>query len=124
MGDTSARFIAIGTEAFKGPLELTQFLGLDQPPIENDLALANRYNLLHCITTLLSIVKRCAIPEDPDRAARGGFVAALSESGNPVYRNPATPHIVPALPPFFAFLRCMNALYTSASIGLLNEVSK
>lgn len=83
----------------------------------------NRSDLCFIINTLLSVVKRSSIPEDPDRAARGGFVAALSESGNPIYRNPATPHIIPILPTLFALLRAMNALFTPAALVLLNEVS-
>ncbi|XP_015436514.1 PREDICTED: exportin-5 [Dufourea novaeangliae] len=67
---------------------------------------------------------RCSIPDDPDRAARGSFVAALSESGNPVYRNPATPHVIPILPTLFALLRAMNALFTPAALTALPEEYK
>ncbi|XP_008203379.1 exportin-5 [Nasonia vitripennis] len=124
IGDTSTRFIAIGAQAFKNPVDLVHFLGLDRPTLENnrdERTGSNRSDLMYCINTVLSVVKRCAIPEDPDRAARGGFVAALSESGNPIYRNPATPHIVPVLPPLFDLLRTMNALFTPAALGLLSE---
>ena len=126
IGDTSSRLIAIGAEAFKGPIELIRFLGLDRPAVElaqDDHISMNRFDLTFCIHTVLSVVKRCSIPEDPDRAARGGFVAALSESGNPIYRNPATPHIVPILPPLFALLRAMNALFTPPALSLLSEVN-
>ncbi|KZC13806.1 Exportin-5 [Dufourea novaeangliae] len=85
IGEGSAKFIALGSEAFKG---------------------------------------RCSIPDDPDRAARGSFVAALSESGNPVYRNPATPHVIPILPTLFALLRAMNALFTPAALTALPEEYK
>lgn len=125
IGEGSAKFIALGAEAFKGPLELMRFIGLDRPPSENmteDLAGQNRSDLMICICTILSVVKRCSIPDDPDRAARGSFVAALSESGNPVYRNPATPHVIPVLPTLFALLRAMNALFTPAALGGLSEV--
>ncbi|XP_011499457.1 PREDICTED: exportin-5 [Ceratosolen solmsi marchali] len=124
IGDTSTRLIAIGAEAFKGPIELMRFIGLDRPAVENgpdDSASVNRSNLMFCINTILSVVKRCSIPEDPDRAARGGFVAAFSESGNPVYRNPATPHIMPVLPPLFTLLRAMNALFLPTALSVLSE---
>lgn len=107
-------------------MELMRFIGLDQPPIDNgpDEPLAvNRSNLMFCLETILGVVKRCSIPEDPDRAARGNFVVALSESGNPIYRNPATPHIIPVLPTIFALLKAMNAMFTPAALSLLSEVN-
>lgn len=125
IGDASAKFIALGSESFKGPLEFMRFIGLDRPPVENiteDPAGQNRSDLMICICTILCVVKRCSIPDDPDRAARGSFVAALSESGNPVYRNPATPHVIPILPTLFALLRTMNALFTSTALAALSEV--
>lgn len=127
IGDASAKFIALGSESFKGPLELMRFVGLDRQPVENiaeDPAGHNRSDLMICICTILCVVKRCSIPDDPDRAARGSFVAALSESGNPVYRNPATPHVIPVLPTLFALLRTVNALFTPAALAALSEVIK
>ncbi|XP_068966020.1 exportin-5 [Bombus flavifrons] len=124
IGDASAKFIALGSESFKGPLELMRFVGLDRPPVENiseDPAGQNRSDLMICICTILCVVKRCSIPDDPDRAARGSFVAALSESGNPVYRNPATPHVIPILPTLFALLRTMNALFIPTALAALSE---
>ncbi|EFN89855.1 exportin-5 [Harpegnathos saltator] len=124
IGEGFNKFIALGAEWFKGPLELMRFVGLDRPPVENmleDPAGRNRTDLMIYICTVLSVVKRCSIPEDPDRAARGGFVAALSESGNPVYRNPVTPHVIPVLPTLFALLRTMNALFSPAALAVLSE---
>lgn len=126
IGEGSTMFVNLGTEAFKGPLEFVRFIGLDRSPVDNvleDPAGVNRSDLMFCICTVMSVVKRCSIPEDPDRAARGGFVAALSESGNPVYRNPAAPHVIPVLPTLFALLRVTNALFTPAALALLSEVS-
>lgn len=126
IGAGSSQFIALGLEAFKGPIELIRFVGLDRAPIDvsqEDPAAVKRSDLMFCISTILSVVKRCSIPEDPDRAARGGFVAALSESGNPVYRNPAAPHVIPVLPTLFALVRAMNALFTPAALASVSEVS-
>lgn len=126
IGHGSARFIALGAEAFKGPLEFIRFVGLDRDPVENcaeDLTGKNRAELVFCITTILSVVKRCSVPDDPDRAARGGFLAALSETGNPVYRNPASPHVIPVLPTLFTLIRATNALFTPDALASLSEVS-
>lgn len=60
---------------------------------------------------MLGVVRRCSWPEDPDRAARDGFVVALTEAGNPIYRNPAAVHIVPLLPHILAVLRVQNELF-------------
>ena len=126
MGNASTQFIALGVEAFKGPLELMRFLGLDRPPVEqgiHDNTATNRSDLMFCITSILSVVKRCTIPEDPDRAARGGFVVGFSESGNPMYRNPAASHVILVLPTLLALMRSMNELFTPDAIAALSEVS-
>lgn len=124
ISDASSKFVMLGAEWFKGPLELMQFVGLDRQPVESmldDPASCHRSDLMMSVCTVLSVVKRCSIPEDPDRAARGGFVAALSESGNPVYRNPAAPHVIPVLPTLFALLRTMNSLFSPAALAALSE---
>lgn len=46
----------------------------------------------------------------------------MTKSGNPVYRNPGAPHVIPMLPNFFAFLRVMNAMWTPDALALLSEV--
>lgn len=72
----------------------------------------------------MAVVKRCMWPDDPDRAARGGFVVGTTESGNPICRNPAAPHIVPLLPNLLILIRVFNALWTPEALVLLSEVSK
>ncbi|KAK0096206.1 hypothetical protein PV326_006097 [Microctonus aethiopoides] len=124
INEGSTQFISFGLEAFKGPIELMRFVGLNRVLIANgsdDTGGQSRADLMYCVYNILSVVKRCAIPDDPDRAARGGFVAALSESGNPVYRNPVTPHIIPVLPTLFALIRAMNALFTPAALSQLSD---
>ncbi|XP_063695724.1 exportin-5 isoform X3 [Culicoides brevitarsis] len=98
----------------KSPQAFIEFVGLNQQPINpptEDGFSANRGQIINAITLTLGILKRCAWPEDPDRAQRGGFVVAYTESGNPIFRNPATAHIVPLLPHILALLRVLNELY-------------
>ncbi|KAI4464065.1 exportin 1/5 [Holotrichia oblita] len=85
---------------------------------------ANRSNLVYCVNLLLGAVKRCAWPDDPERATRGGFVVALTESGNPVCRNPAAPHVVPLLPHILSLIRIFNELFTPESQVVLHESYK
>ncbi|KAH0557989.1 exportin-5 [Cotesia glomerata] len=136
--EASREFILLGAEAFEGPEEFIHFVGLSCQVKDRGLNLntvknhdsikdqhtINRLNLMYCINTILSVVKRCSIPEDPDRAARGGFVVGHSENGNPVYRNPAASNIIPVLPTLFALLRAMNGLFTPAAMLLLAESYK
>lgn len=76
-----------------------------------------------CTVDLLSaVVKRCAWPEDPDRALRGGFVVGRTEAGHPIYRNPATPHLLPLLPGLLALVKVFNSLWTHAAQALLSPV--
>ncbi|KAI4494072.1 hypothetical protein M0802_009226 [Mischocyttarus mexicanus] len=125
IGESVSKLMRFESEkSFKGPLEFIRFIGLDRTPVENiieDPSGQNRIDLMISICTVLSVVKRCSIPEDPDRAARGGFLTGLSESGNPLYRNPAAAHVIPILHILFSLLRTMNALFTQDAISSLSE---
>lgn len=93
--------------------EFLRFTGFDKAPVANiqmDPNWKNRSDLSHALNTVLGVIKRCSWPDDPDRASRGGFVVALTESGNPIYRNPATPHVVPILPKVLCLARIFNDL--------------
>lgn len=98
-------------------------LNKDPPanPSDDPVHGQNRSNLVFCVTLLLGTVKRCAWPDDPERATRGGFVVALTESGNPVCRNPAAPHVIPLLPHVLSLIRIFNELFTPESQVLLND---
>lgn len=73
---------------------------------------------------LLGAVKRCAWPDDPERATRGGFVVSLTESGNPVCRNPAAPHVVPLLPHILNLIKIFNELFTPEAQNIIHESYK
>jgi exportin-5 len=73
------------------------------------------------ITFTPGVIKRCSWPDDPDRASRGGFVVGLTESGNPICRNPATTHVVPLLPHVLSLLRVMNDLWTREAVSMVSE---
>ena len=81
----------------------------------------NRSKLSFCVSLLLGIVRRCSVPDDPERAARGGFVMGSTDSGNPVCRNPATPHIVPILPHFLGLVRVFNEIFNPESQQLISS---
>ena len=83
----------------------------------------NRSQILLYVNMFLAVVKRCSWPEDPDRAARGGFVVSHTETGNPICRNPAAPRIVPLIPHFMALLKVFNGLWTPDALSALSEVS-
>lgn len=103
----------------KSPQAFIEFVGLNQTPINppvDDAFSANRSQIINAIALTLGILKRCAWPEDPDRAQRGGFVVAYTESGNPIFRNPATAHIIPLLPHILALLRVLNELYKPEAV--------
>lgn len=107
--------------------DFVRYAGLDrQPPAvghgldTSDAGLENRHRLLNAVNQVLGVVRRCSWPEDPDRASRGGFVVALTESGNPIYRNPAAVHVVPLLPHILALLRVQNELFAPGAIAALH----
>ncbi|XP_066998093.1 exportin-5 [Anabrus simplex] len=124
IGSGAGQWLEMGSEAFKGPKEFMAFVGLDRPPVEpssDDVNGQNRSHIHFCVNLFMAVVKRCTWPDDPDRAARGGFCVTHTEEGNPVIRNPAAPHIIPLLPSLLALLRVFNALWTPEALALLSE---
>ncbi|XP_075214562.1 exportin-5-like protein Ranbp21 [Lycorma delicatula] len=118
------QWLTMTKEVFSSPTHFMAFVGLDQPPVEpsdDDKNGQNRAQVNCCVDVLQAVVKRCVWPDDPDRALRGGFVIARTESWNPIYRNPAAPHFLPLLPGLLTLLQCFNALWTPQAMALLSE---
>lgn len=51
----------------------------------------------------------------------GGFVVSLTESGNPVCRNPSAPHVVPLLPHILSLIKIFNEMFTPEAEMLIHE---
>lgn len=121
-GQTSWQEVSL---MLKSPQEFMSFIGLDKPPIDPDdtehVYVQNRSQLTYALSLVLGIIKRCSWPDDPDRASRGGFVVAFTESGNPIFRNPATTHLVPLLPHILTVCKILNQLFAPEAIALLSE---
>ncbi|KAK6632104.1 hypothetical protein RUM44_007134 [Polyplax serrata] len=110
--------------AFRTVADFMTYVGLDKPPVEpnsEDITGKNRSQLLFCTHLFYSVLLRSTWPEDPDRAARGGFVIGRTSVGNPIYRNPAAPHIIPLLPNILALIGVLNALWTPEAIARLSD---
>lgn len=113
--ESHAKWCSMAT-ALSSPRDFINFIGLNKPPIDDfqcDPNWNNRRDLMHTVNTVLGVIKRCSWPDDPDRASRGGFVVGLTESGNPIYRNPATPHVVPILPKILGLVRIFNDMFNA-----------
>ncbi|KAL0274098.1 UNVERIFIED_CONTAM: hypothetical protein PYX00_006610 [Menopon gallinae] len=110
--------------AFRSPADFMAFVGLDKPPVEpssEDINGQNRSQIVFCTQLFYSVIIRSTWPEDPDRAARGGFVVGKTSAGNPVYRNPAAPHIIPVLPNILSLIKVLNSLWTPDSLSRLSQ---
>lgn len=101
--------------------DFVQFLGLDKIPNDDTEWLTNRKNIMCAVNLVLGVIRRCSWPDDPDRASRGGFVVGLTESGNPICRNPATPLVVPLLPHILSLMRVLNELFTPQALAMLSD---
>lgn len=102
-------------------------MGLDKAPEPaniNDTCGHNRSSIVFCVNLLLGTIKRCAWPEDPERATRGGFVVSLTEAGNPVCRNPAAPHVIPFLLHILSLIKIFNELFAPNVQSLIHESYK
>lgn len=75
------------------------------------------------VDLLCAVVKRCAWPDDPDRALKGGFVVGRTDAGHPIYRNPATPHLLPLLPGLLSLIKVFNSLWIPPAQALVSQVS-
>lgn len=124
----NSQLIAIvNSGALKGAREFISFIGLDSPPSPpntEDIYGQNRSNIVFCVNLLLGAIKRCSWPDDPERATRGGFVVSLTESGNPVCRNPAAPHVVPLLPHLLSLIKIFNELFTPEAQSMIHASYK
>lgn len=112
---------------FKSPASLIEYVGLSSKPVEcgtDDVRFKHRQTLLMALNTVLGVIKRCQCPDDPDKSYRGGFIVATTDSGNPITRNPAAPHVIPLLQHILALLRCLNELWNPSSIALIHEAYK
>ncbi|GAB0099470.1 Exportin-5 [Sergentomyia squamirostris] len=108
--------------ALKSSRDFINFIGLDLDPKNIQMGhpqphptVINRTQVTYAINIVLGVIKRCSWPDDPDRASRGGFVVGLTESGNPISRNPATPHVIPLLPHILSLVRVTNELFSSVA---------
>lgn len=114
----------VASGAFKSSAQFIAFVGIDKPPATSNtenIAGQNRSSIVFCINLLLGAIKRCSWPEDPERATRGGFVVGLTESGNPVCRNPAAPHVIPLLPDLLSLIRVFNELFSCDAQNLVQD---
>lgn len=113
----------------KSPAMLINYVGLNVKPFEgfnvtDDAHYKNRSILLMTLNTVLGVIKRCNCPDDPDKSYRGGFIVAQTDSGNPITRNPAAPHVIPLLQHILALMRCLNELYNQSSVSMIHETFK
>ncbi|CAG9856617.1 unnamed protein product [Phyllotreta striolata] len=126
--DANVQFLdIINAGAFRNATNFISFIGLDKPPVPSnteDVCGQNRGNIMFCLNLLLGAIKRCAWPDDPERATRGGFVVSLTESGNPVCRNPAAPHVVPLLPHILNLMKIFNELFSPEAQNMIHESYK
>ncbi|KAL1122618.1 hypothetical protein AAG570_002945 [Ranatra chinensis] len=120
----SRPWLTMSTSAFTSTTAFMAYVGLDRPPVEpssDDTNGQNRSQIMWCLDVLIAVVKRSSWPSDPELAARGGFLVGTTAQGNPVYRHPATPHILPLLPGLLTLLHSLNALSMPQALTHLSE---
>ncbi|GBP07029.1 Exportin-5 [Eumeta japonica] len=118
LGDCGERWAALGPH-LSSARGLASLIGLDSPPTdaEDERGQARR-TLLHALTLVLGVVKRTQVPDDPDKASRGGFSAGMTPSGNPIWRNPCTTHVLPLLTHVLSLARALHELHDEGATSL------
>jgi exportin-5 len=117
----------------KSPISFIEYVGLSSKPVviapnnssgSEDVFYKNRSSLLMALNTVLGVIKRCQCPDDPDKSYRGGFIVATTDTGNPITRNPAAPHVIPLLQHILSLLRCLNELWLPTSTAIIHDAFK
>lgn len=126
MRDSVSTWEHFSQVVFKTPIDFIHYVGLDKPAIfplniNTDICHQQRNSLINALYIVLSVIKRCTWPDDPDRALRGGFIMGFTELGNPICRNPASPYIIPLLPHILSLLRVLNELFQTEALSALSE---
>jgi len=103
--------------------KFVSFIGLDAKPCEYANTYKNRSELLYCVDVISAIIKRSSWPDSREAARNGGFIvnALGANSENPIYRNPAQPHIMPAIPGVFSLIRMIHGLWTNEARSRLPQ---
>ncbi|XP_044530629.1 exportin-5 [Gracilinanus agilis] len=91
-----------------------------EPGLEDANGL-NRSRISFCVYTILGVVKRARWPTDLEEAKAGGFVVGYTPSGNPIFRNPCTEHVLKLLDNLLALIRTHNTLYTPEVLAKLGD---
>lgn len=97
------------------PEAFMSFVGLTEEPVEasaDDICGYNRSRLLHCMSMIVALIKRCRAPDNVQVAKKGGYYCEGSEVfRSPYFRNPATPFVVSVLPVMAQLLRQYNQFW-------------
>lgn len=90
------------------------------PAVEDPCGL-NRARMSFCVYSILGVMRRTSWPSDLEEAKAGGFVVGYTPSGNPIFRNPCTEHILRLLDNLLALVRTHNTLYTPEMLTKMAE---
>ncbi|CAO1317047.1 unnamed protein product [Diamesa hyperborea] len=113
--------------ALKSPANFIDFIGLSGTPADiskdliKDVSFKHRSSLLLALNTVLSVIKRCQSPDDPDKILRGCFIVSHTDSGNPIIRNPAALLVIPQLQNILTLLRILNELWFPSSVARFHD---
>ncbi|XP_072031376.1 exportin-5-like isoform X2 [Amphiura filiformis] len=89
------------------------YIGLNHVLLEDNESMgSNRVVLLFCITSITASLKRAEWPNDPKEAEAGGFISSHLANGNPIYKNPSLPHVLPLLENVLIITRTFNNMWS------------
>jgi len=93
--DAAILWHLLGQKVLTSAQDFMNAVGLDRPAGDlshDDACGENRANILFCVQLLMATVKRCTWPDDPDKAARGGFVVSFFGLGDREWENCGIPN--------------------------------
>lgn len=103
----------LSQDVFNDYSKFCTFVGLHKAPSDDeDLHFKNRGELIYCVDIIVALVKRSSWPESKDVAAKGGFLIGY-EGDQAIFKNPATPHLLEALPGVFSLIKIFHCMWTA-----------
>ncbi len=106
-------WMKISGQVFNDWTKFATLIGLNTDAGAAEICSKNRAELSYTVELMKALIRRSAWPESKETALKGGFLASVGFDEQPVYRNPCTPHVLPALPGVFLLIKTIHSLWTS-----------
>ncbi|RMX35484.1 hypothetical protein pdam_00003840 [Pocillopora damicornis] len=100
--------------AISSPGNFVSFIGMDQDPsgyFQNDELRGRRFQIMYAVTTIMAVVRSCAMLNTKTAAAGEGLSIGSMPNGTPYVHNPCASHVIPLLGNIILLANCLNRIH-------------